>query len=218
MEKKEFLLKHYLVFFIMPLSSLLYYIKNIKSIERGLGFLIYVVISVMFMCLLWKAVSFIGARFDIKKLSVTAVTAAVLVILDQLIKLALSKTGFETKIISKLFMIKQTHNINQTGLFNFLNIEITQAHAIVFKTVLLAVILCFYRLCRSETSRMGLTLLVAGAAANILDSTFYGYTLDYIHFYRTVTYDLKDYYVDAGFSVLILCFIKYGDKKKKQDP
>ena len=218
MEKKKFLLKHYLVFFIIPLSSLVYYIKYFKSIERGLGFLLYVVISFIFMCLLWKAVSLIDDRFDIKKFSVTAVTGAVLVITDQLIKLVLSRTGFEARIISKLFMIKQTHNINQTGLFNFLDIEITQVHSIIFKAVILAVILCFYRFCRSETSRKGLTLLAAGAAANFLDSVFYGYTLDYIHFYRTVTYDLKDYYGDAGVSALILCFIKYGDKKKKQDP
>ena len=218
MDKKEFLFKHYLVFLIIPCSSLFYYIKYFKSIERGLGFLLYVVISFIFMCLLWKAVSFIDTRFDIKKFSVTALTASVLVILDQIIKLLLCKTGFEIKIISKLFMIKQSHNINQTGIFNFLNIEITQVHAIIFKTILLIVILCFYSFCRSEISKKGLTLLVAGAVANILDSVFYGYTLDYIYFYRTTTYDLKDYYVDAGLSVLILCFIKYSNKKEKQDP
>ena len=216
MKEVKFSRKYYPLFLVIPLSSLLYYIKRMDSIEVVLSFILYVAVSFILMVLLWEFISLIDSRYDIKKLSVTAVTAAVLVILDQLIKLVLYyNTGFETGIFGRLFMIKQTHNINQTGLFNFLNIEITQAHAIIFKTVILAVIICFYWFCKTEMLKKSLTLLIAAAAANILDSVFYGYTLDYIHFYRITTYDLKDFYVDAGVSAFILCILINENNKSK---
>ena len=45
---------------------------------------------------------------------------------------------------------------------------------------------------------------------------FYGYTLDYIHFHKIVTYDLKDYCVDTGVSVIILLTLLSEIKKSKE--
>ena len=99
----------YLVFFIYPLLSLVYYIKYIKSFERALSFMLYVVLCFVITVLLWKMISAVNSRFDLKKLSVISITVVVLVVIDQLIKLVLSKTGFEiatnAKKVGKILFI-----------------------------------------------------------------------------------------------------------------
>lgn len=216
MEDTNFSFKHYLIFFIIPLSSLFYYAKNFKDTETILSFCLYIGISFCFMAALWKIITLIDYRFNIKKLHVSAITIIAFATLDQVIKLILHKTGFESKIISKFFMIKHSHNINQTGITNFLNIETTQTLMIVIKAVMLVTIICLYKLFKSDTAKKGYILFTSGAVAALFDSIFYGYTLDYIHFYGIITYDLKDYYVDAGASAVFLMIIVNEIKKSKE--
>ena len=216
MEDKKFKLGYYLIFLIIPLSSIFYYIKYIDSADRAIGFLLYVAVSFIFMALLWKIVSAVNSRFDLKKLSVISVTAVGLAAADQLIKLVLSKTGFETKVIGKFFMIKQRHNIYQNGIFNFLKIESSLTSMIIFKAVILALVICLYKLFKSDTAKKAYVLLAAAAASHLLDSILYGYTLDYIYFYKVMTYDLKDYYIDAGISLIILLMLINEIKKSKE--
>lgn len=219
MEENKFSLKHYLVFLIIPLSSLFYYAKYLKNAETILSFTLYIGISFVFMTVLWKIITLIDSRFDIKKLHVAAITIFAFAAIDQIIKLILHKTGFESKIIGKFFMIKHSHNINQTGITNFLNIETSQTLMIVIKAVMLVAIICLYKLLKSDIAKKGYILFTAGVVATFFDSIFYGYTLDYIHFYGIITYDLKDYYVDAGASALFLIIIinelKKSEEKKK---
>ena len=213
MEENKFSLKHYLVFFISPLAIALCDIKYMKSVDRVIGLLMFVIISVIISIALWKAFSLVSSHFDIKKLSVTAVMVTALAAIDHLIKLVLSKTGFETSIIGKYFMIKHSHNINQNGIFNYFKIETSQLNMIIFKAAILVIVICLYRLFKSETARKAYVLFAAGAFAHLFDTLFYGYTLDYIYFYKVITYDLKDYYIDAGVSILLLLFLINENKK-----
>ena len=216
MEENKFSLKHYLVFFIMPLFSAVFYLKYMKSAERVIGLLMYVFICVIISALLWKAVSVVSSHFDIRKLNVTVITAAALAAIDHLIKLVLSKTGFETSIIGKYLMIKHSHNLNQNGIFNHLNIETSQLTMIFFKAAILAAVICLYKLFKTETARKAYVFVAASALANFLDTLFYGYTLDYVYFYKVMTYDLKDFYVDAGWSVIFMLIFINEIKKSKE--
>ena len=216
MEDNRFSLKYYLVFFISPLVIALCDIKYMKSVDRVIGLLMFIFISVIISVALWKAVSLVSSHFDIKKLNVTVVMVAALAAIDHLIKLVLSKTGFETSIIGKYFMIKHSHNINQNGIFNHFKIETSQLNMIIFKSAILLIVICLYRLFKSETARKVYVLFAAGALAHFFDTLFYGYTLDYIYFYKVMTYDLKDYYIDAGVSVLILLFLINENRKTNE--
>ena len=216
MKEKETSKWYYLVFLIYPLLSLVYYIKYIKSFERALSFMLYVAVSFIVTVLLWKSISAVNSRFDLKKISVISVTAVVLAAVDQLIKLVLSKTGFETKLISNIFMIKQTHNVNQTGLFNFLKIETSQTSMLIFKAVLLVLVICLYRLFKSDTAKKAYVFAAAAVTSHLLDTVFYGYTLDYIFFRKTIVYDMKNYYVDVFVAALIIIVIGHELKKSKE--
>lgn len=216
MEENSFSLKHYLVFFIMPLSSALFYLKYMKSVERVIGLLIFVFVCVIISALLWKVVSLVSSRFDIMKFSVTFITVAVFAAIDHFIKLVLSKTGFETSIIGKYLMIKHSHNINQNGIFNYLKIETSQLTMIFLKAAILVIVICLYKLFRTETGGKAYILVTASALASFLDTLIYGYTLDYVYFYKVMTYDLKDFYVDAGWSVIIMVIFINEIKKSKE--
>lgn len=216
MEDKKFKLGNYLVFFIMPLSSALIYLKYMKSAERVIGLLMFVFICVSISALLWKSVSIVSSHFDIKKFNVTVITVAALAAIDHFIKLVLSKTGFEASIVGKYLMIMHSYNLNQNGIFNHLNIETSQLTMIFFKAAILAIVICLYKLFKSETARKAYIFVAASALASLLDTIFYGYTLDYVYFYKVMTYDLKDFYVDAGWSVIIMLILKNEIKKLKE--
>ena len=216
MEDNKFTPWHYLFFGVIPLSSIFYYIKYLNSAYVITSFLLYVFISFIVMALLWKLISIMTLHWDIKKHFVIFVIVAFLVTLDHLIKLVLLKIKFETSVIGDLVLIKHRRNLSQNGILNFLNIETSRLSMIVFKVIIIAAIICCYNLFKSQTAKKAYTLIAAGAVSNLLDSVFYGYTLDYIHFHKIVTYDLKDYYVDTGVSVIILLIFLSEIKKSKE--
>jgi len=64
MKEVKFSRKYYPLFLVIPLSSLLYYIKRMDSIEVVLSFILYVAVSFILMVLLWEFISLIDSRYD----------------------------------------------------------------------------------------------------------------------------------------------------------
>ena len=141
-------------------------------------------------------------------------TAVILSVIDQLIKIIIYKFDFHAKLVGSLLRIEPTENLNQTAMFNFLNLELDNTFIIIFKAVLiLALFFIFIKLKNKGTCIWyAFVLLLSASIANLADSVAWGYSLDYVLFSRLTCYDLKDFYVDTAIGFVII-EILYNRKK-----
>ncbi|MDE6709847.1 MAG: signal peptidase II, partial [Oscillospiraceae bacterium] len=143
-------------------------------------------------------------------------TAVILSVVDQLIKIIIYTFDFNAKLVGSLLRIEPTENLNQTAMFNFLNLELDSTFIIIFKAVLILVLFFIFIKLKNKGAYIwyAFVLLFSASIANLADSVAWGYTLDYVLFSRLTCYDLKDFYVDTAIGFVIIEFL-YNKKKQE---
>lgn len=131
--------------------------------------------------------------------------------IDQIIKIIMftfikSKT---INVIGGFVRIRVSYNTYNNAAFSFFNIHMQTGLIISFKIILMvAVVIMFYKLYQKyrNSSCLALSgiLLVSGVLSSIIDSSAWGYSLDYINIVKYCIADLKDIYISLGLGGLIL--------------
>ena len=200
-----------LCFLILPVVFILTRIPLVEKpsqiITFGLFIIVNFIVSLLFY-FIFKRVEFTLPR--------AVSTAVILSVIDQLIKIIIYKFDFHAKLVGSLLRIEPTENLNQTAMFNFLNLELDNTFIIIFKAVLiLALFFIFIKLKNIGTCIWyAFVLLFSASIANLADSVAWGYTLDYVLFSRLTCYDLKDFYVDTAIGFVLIEFL-YNKKKQE---
>lgn len=171
-----------------------------QIITFGLFIIVNLVVSLLFY-FIFKRIEFTLPR--------AILTAVILSVFDQLIKIIIYIFDFNAKLVGSLLRIESTENLNQTAMFNFLNLELDSTFIIIFKAVLiLALFFIFIKLKNKGTCIWYVfVLLFSASIANLADSVAWGYTLDYVLFSRLTCYDIKDFYVDTAIGFVIIEFL-----------
>ena len=126
----------------------------------------------------------------------------VLIILDQLSKLAAERFLTESvPVIPHVFHLTMVHN--QGGAFGFLAGQTFLFLAVGVATVLF--ILVFRRSIRrsSRSVRWAATLILAGAAGNLIDRIRLGHVIDFLDFRVWPVFNLADSCITIGTLVLV---------------
>ncbi|MBQ8164536.1 MAG: signal peptidase II [Clostridia bacterium] len=153
--------------------------------------------------------------FDKRKkiiLAINAVTAALLIFFDQMIKIIVDKNieySIESiPVIDNFFSIVHWHNTGGAwGLMSDYTWVLTAL------TITACVVFVYLIICSKATlSNISLVLVLSGAVGNVIDRIRLGYVIDYLNFYNLFGYsfpafNLADICVVSGCIGLILCVI-----------
>lgn len=203
------ILKKILCFLILPVAFILTRIPLLKEASQIISFGLFIavnfVVSLLFYFIL-KKVEF--------TLPIAILTAVFLSMVDQLIKIIIYKFDFSIELVGYFLRIEPTKNLNQTAMFNFLNLELNGTYIIIFKAVLVLALLCIFIKLKNKSAYIwyAFVLLLSAGISNLADSVAWGYTLDYVFFSRLTCYDLKDFYVDTAIG-FVLIEILFNRKK-----
>jgi len=205
-------MKKTLCFLILPIIFIITRLPFIKEPQQLVSFGLFILadygVSLLFYFILNKT----GSALTRSVLSALILSAA-----DQLLKIAVYISDIRIRLIGDFLKIQPTENLNQTAMFNFLGLEFGRVPVIIFKAVIvLALIFIFWKLkYKSPYLWHAFTLLLSAGLVTLADSVFWGYTLDYVYFYRLTCYDLKDFYVDAAIGFVLMEII-FNRKKSVQ--
>lgn len=198
----------YLLFLIMPLAYIILKITNITNIYILLAYVLYVLICFIIYCILfWGIKFFIRARSKPNDIILGALIGC---FIDQGIKLIIYKTGVEINVLGKMFQLRQRKNMEQMALLNLFDIELNSYVIVMSKIaiVLIVLLVIWKSKMSSEEFKCALLLLLSASFATLLDSLFWGYTLDYFYFNKLVCYDFKDFYVDTAVSLILMNYFQ----------
>ncbi len=205
-------MKKTLCFLIFPAVFIITRLPLVKEPEQlvsfGLFILLGYVISLPFYFIMNKM------RFDPLR---SVIAALILSAADQLLKIAVYISDIRVKLIGDFLRIQPTENLNQTAMFNFLGLELDGGFVIIFKIVIILVLLLIFIKIKNKSPYLwhAFILLLAAGLSNLADSVFWGYTLDYVYFYRLTCYDLKDFYVDTAIGFVLMEIILFYSKKSR---
>ncbi len=194
-------MKKTMCFLILPAVFIITRLPLIKApsqlVSFGLFILVNYAISLLFNFLLNK-ISFTRIK--------AVLTALLLLTADQLLKITVHISGINARLIGNFLKIQPTENLNQTAMFNFLDLELSSGFIIIFKTlIILALCFVFFKIKnKSEYLWCAFVLLLAAGLSNLADSAAWGYTLDYVYFAKLTCYDLKDFYVDTAIGFVLM--------------
>ena len=210
-------MKKILIFFIVPLSTVLFNIVHFDTVFQWLSSFVYIFVNVTFSIVCYKL-------FDSNRLSTKSskkqiiILIIALTLIDQLIKVIIHFTQSSIGIIGEIFRIKISKNTNQTAMFNLFGIELDTLLITIMKLFLIVLLIVFFMKIKNKSNNLwcAFILLLSASIANFIDSAVWGYTLDYIYFYRLVCYDLKDFYVDTAIGYLLIVFL-FSHKSKNNN-
>lgn len=205
-------MKKILCFLIVPAAFILMRIPFVEDASQMISLGLFIVTDFAVSLLFYFFLKRIKFNFSKSVLVVTILSAA-----DQLIKIIVCKFDIEQKIAGDIFKIEPIKNLNQTAMFNFLNVELDGTFIIIFKAVLLLVLFCIFvkSKYKGEYLEYAFVLLLSASAATLADSAAWGYTLDYVYFSKLTCYDLKDFYVDTAIGFVILETAAYYKNKRE---
>ncbi len=202
-------MKKTLCFLVFPVIFIITRLPLVKEPPQLVSFGLFILADYGVSLLLYFLLNKIGFTW-IKAF----LTALILLTADQLLKIAVYISDVNVRLIGDFLKIQPTENLNQTAMFNFLGLELGVGFVIIFKIVIiLALFLIFYKI-KNKSAYLwhAFALLLAAGLSNLADSVFWGYTLDYVYFYRLTCYDLKDFYVDTAIGFVLMEIIL---KRKK---
>lgn len=194
-------MKKILCFLILPAAFILTRIPLVKEAYQIISFGLFIAVDLAVSLLFYFI--FKKAEFTLPRAIMTAV---ILSVTDQLIKIIICKFDFSTELIGYFLRIEPTKNLNQNAMFNFLNLELNSTFIIIFKAVLVLALFCVFIKLKNKSAYIwySFVLLLSAGIANLADSVAWGYTLDYVLFSRLTCYDLKDFYVDAAIGFMLI--------------
>lgn len=157
----------------------------------------------------------------------TVFIIAVLVVIDQLIKLAVLKYLEPIGNLTVIPKVIQLSYLENTGAA-FGSFGKYTAVLSVFTAVILAALIIFLLSKRLEfgVAYSAITLIVSGGLGNLIDRIFRGYVIDYIEplFVNFAVFNFADILVTVGAAILIVYLIydtakesKTGSSKGKKD-
>lgn len=194
-------MKKILCFLILPVAFILTRIPLLKEASQIISFGLFIAVdftvSILFYFIL-KKVEFTLPR--------AILTAVLLSVTDQLIKIIIYKFDLSTKLVGYFLRIEPTKNLNQNAMFNFLNLELNSTFIIIFKAVLVLALFCIFIKLKNKSAYIwyAFVMLLSASITNLADSVAWGYTLDYVFFSRLTCYDLKDFYVDTAIGFVLI--------------
>lgn len=160
---------------------------------------------------------FISSFYEKRKLSTKfmAIKILALVSLDQFIKLIINRflgNGI-INIPGNMYMIKIVKNEQINALFNIINISLPPWVSTVIRFLVLIFVWSLLKLYERKYKRDSyLTLteifVFAMIISSIIDSSLWGYTLDFIVSRDLQAVDIKDIYANLGIGSLLLYSIK----------
>lgn len=189
-------------FVIFPMLLILTRIRYINNIYDVISYLMFGVVNYAISIVLFIKMKRMS-DVNLKKIIILILS---LVSLDQLIKLIIDRYDINVNILGKLFRIEPTKNMEQNAALNFLKIELDDSLIIVFKLLLIFILFGMYFIVKNKNRNYMsvFILLMSAAIVTLIDSVFWGYTLDYIYFNKLTCYDLKDFYVDTAIGFILM--------------
>lgn len=194
-------MKKALCFLILPAVFIITRLPLVKEPRQLVSFGLFILVNYAVSLLFYFILNKTGSNW-LK----SVLTALILLTADQLLKIAVHISGIHVRLIGDFLKIQPTENLNQTAMFNFLGLELGFGFIIIFKIVIiLALLFIFYKI-KNKSSYLwcAFALLLAAGLSNLADSAVWGYTLDYVYFYRLTCYDLKDFYVDTAIGFVLM--------------
>ena len=194
-------MKKILCFLILPVVFILTRVPIVKEASQIISFGLFIAVNFTVSLLFY---------FILKKVEFTLpmaiLTAVLLSAADQIIKIIIYKFDLSTELVGYFLRIEPTKNLNQTAMFNFLNLELNRTFIIIFKAVFVLALFCIFIKLKNKSAYIwyAFVLLLSAGIANLADSVAWGYTLDYVFFSRLTCYDLKDFYVDTGIGFVLI--------------
>lgn len=189
-------------FVIFPMLLILTRIRYINNIYDVISYLLFGVVNYAISIVLFIKMKRMS-DVNLKKIIILILS---LVSLDQLIKLIIDRYDINVNILGKLFRIEPTKNMEQNAALNFLKIDLDDSLIIVFKLLLIFILFGMYFIVKNKNRNYMsvFILLMSAAIVTLIDSVFWGYTLDYIYFNKLTCYDLKDFYVDTAIGFILM--------------
>ena len=189
-------------FVIFPMLLILTRIRYINNIYDVISYLLFGVVNYAISIVLFIKMKRMS-DVNLKKIIILILS---LVSLDQLIKLIIDRYDINVNILGKLFRIEPTKNMEQNAALNFLKIDLDDSLIIVFKLLLIFILFGIYFIVKNKNRNYMsvFILLMSAAIVTLIDSVFWGYTLDYIYFNKLTCYDLKDFYVDTAIGFILM--------------
>lgn len=199
--KDTIIMKKALFFLTVPVITVLSRIYLVNEASQVISFGLFILIDFVISLIIFIISN--EKEFDLSKSIILAVFLAVI---DQLLKIVINIYDFKTKLVGELLRIEPTKNLNQTAMFNLFSLEFDRLFIIIFKAVLVVIILFIFIKINSKSKNIwcAFVLLLTASLSNFIDSIAWGYTLDYLYFYKLTCYDLKDFFVDTGVGFIII--------------
>ncbi len=209
-------MKKYLCFLILPIITVIAQIGYMDTFQRFLSYMLYVVVESGVSFCVYILIEKLLKKYT--KTSSMAIITSIMIFLDQGIKLLIWKFNVKFHIIGELLQIRISKNINQMAMLNFLKIELSTPIVLTLKILCLALLIFVYIKFKNNYPQIKpiMILLLSAQLANILDSALWGYTLDYVYFYKLTTYDLKDFYIDSSVAIGFYTYIKIAIQKESE--
>lgn len=137
----------------------------------------------------------------------------ILVIIDQLSKILISKSGVQITLIKNL--LELTYVENRGMVFGVAQGSV-HIMGIISLIVCIALAIYIFKLKRDgQKIEISLYLILAGGIGNMIDRLFRGYVIDFIDTPFIATFNLADSFVVIGVILLIIIYICRELKVKK---
>lgn len=195
-----------LFFLVLPIVFVITRLYYVDNVFRMTSYILFIIIN----CGISVGAYVVFGR--VLKNKVTWWLLAMFIIgcvgMDQFSKLIVDRYDINCNVIGELVTIKPTPNLHQAAMLNFLNVELDTFIIVVFKMLLVLAMLCVFvkRKNKSHEVICAFILLMSAGVATVIDSICWGYTLDYIYFYKLTCYDVKDFYVDIAIGYILIEF------------
>lgn len=199
-----------LFFFVSPVLFIFFSIWMFKTEKQFISSIVFIIINYAASIVLYMVLK--TGKIE-KRKGIVIASIMILSILDQGIKFIINEWNIGFPVLGDIFAIRPTKNLNQTAMFNFFDVEIDTGWILLVKLFAIGVIvLCFkYVKHKNDTCFYAFILFMGAAVSNFFDTLFWGYTLDYVYFYKLTCYDLKDFYVDAAVGLILIALFELKD-------
>lgn len=152
------------------------------------------------------------------KVIILIIFVLLLILMDQTIKFYIEKNNTNITILNGI--LKFTYSKNTGGAFsifenNLFSIVITN---VIILGIIIKFIITNYTKIDCST-KIYLSLILAGGTSNFLDRIFKGYVVDFIDFNQCINFpifNLADIFIVVGWLLFIFLTIKYAFEEKKR--
>ena len=206
-------LKRFLWPMLMPVLFLVSRIPVIDSFGQIISCALYLLANFLFACILERLL--FKSESKLKKISYVCFFIVVGTTVDQIVKLVIHRFNVKINIVGEFLAVRARKNTQQMAMLNFLDLSMDTKWILLFKILMTVLMILGYWFCRKRNTEgaFGFIVLTITGVATILDTVCWGYTLDYVYFYRIVSVDLKDFLANIAMGYVLKTFLEDDVKK-----